>query len=160
MIRLRKIKDSDKKYFSKWWRDKALLKVTSGDLRRITDQEVDKYFLRILNDRKGMQYMIGVDGKTIGHLALERRKGGWYETQIVIGEKNQQGKGYGTRSIKQLLGKAKKAGISKIYLEVRPDNAKAINAYVQSGFKAVGIKKYPNNKNLPRTIKMVLQKHK
>ncbi|MFA6447013.1 MAG: GNAT family N-acetyltransferase [Patescibacteria group bacterium] len=156
MIRLRKVKTSDRRYFAKWWRDKALLKVTSGELRRITDQEVDKYFLRILNDQKGLQYIISVDGKTIGHLALEPRKGGWYETQIVIGEKSQQGKEYGTKSIKQLIGKAKRVGVTKIYLEVRPDNTKAINAYKQSGFKAVSIKKYPKNKNLPQTIKMVL----
>ncbi len=159
MLRLRKVKATDRQYFAKWWRDKALLKVTSGDLKRITDQEIDKYFSRILNDQNGLQYMISVDGNTIGHLALEPRKGGWYETQIVIGEKSQQGKGFGTKSIKQLLGKAKKSGITKVYLEVRPDNIKAINAYKQSGFKAVGIKKYPKNKNLPQTIKMVLEKH-
>jgi len=156
-ISLRKIKGSDKRYFAKWWRDKSLLKITSGELKRISDQEVSKYFTRISKDAKGKQYMITVSGEAIGHIALERRKNGWYEIQIVIGEKKQQNKGYGIKAIKQLLGKTQKEGINKIYLEVRPNNLRAIRAYEKCGFQNTGIKRYPNNLYLPKTIKMVLR---
>lgn len=156
-ISLRKIEINDEKYFAKWWRDKKLIRVTSGELRRITDKEVHKYFLRILKDKKNIQYMIMVDEKVIGHIALERRRDEWYETQIVIGEKNQQGRGYGTVAIKLLIRKASKAGIKKVYLVVRPDNLKAICAYEKCGFRRAGIKKYPKNKYLPQTTKMVLR---
>lgn len=160
IVKLRKIKLSDKKYFAKWWRDRSLLKVTSGKLKRISDKEVDKYFNRILRGSKGKQYIITAGGKIIGHIALEQRRADWYETQIIIGEKKQQDRGYGIKVIKQLLGKAQKLGIKKIYLEVRLDNLKAINAYKKCGFVKAGVKRYPKNKYLPRTMKMILRAHK
>lgn len=155
-VLLRKIRISDKKYFAKWWRDKDLLKVTSGILKRITDKEADKYFSLMLKDKNAQQYMIVVDRKTIGHISLEPRRSGWHETQIVIGEKNQQGRGYGTDAIRLLIRKAVKMGIKKVYLEVRPNNFKAIRAYEKCGFRRAGIKRYPKNKYLPQTLKMVL----
>ena len=155
-IKLRKIKISDKKYFAKWWRDKDLLKLTSGILKRITDKEVSEYFLKILASKSDFHYIILAGRKVIGHIALEKRKSGWYETQIVIGEKNYQSKGYGTKAIKLLINKAKKTNIEKIYLEVRSNNVRAIKAYEKCGFRKAGIKKYPKNKYLPQTLKMAL----
>jgi len=157
MIRLRKINASDEEYFVKWWRDKLLLRVTSGELRRISNQEVNEYFSRILEDKKDKQYMITVNGKVIGHLALKQRRGGWYETQIVIGEKNQQNRGHGTKAIKQLLNKARKFCIKKIYLEVRPNNLRAIKVYEKCGFQKVEIKKYPRNRYLMQTLRMIIR---
>lgn len=156
-ITLRKILISDKKYFAKWWRDKYLLKVTSGILRRITDKEVDRYFSRILKNKRDGQYIIIANRRVIGYISLVQRKNGWHEIKIVIGEKNQQGKGYGTEAIRLLVRKARRAAIKKVYLEVRPDNLKAIRAYEKRDFQKVGIKKYPKNKYLPQTLKMVLR---
>lgn len=158
MIKLRKIKLSDKKYFAKWWRDKELLKTSTGRLDRIIDQEVDEHFDWIFKDSKDLHYIITLNQKPIGHILLKQRKNKWHETQIIIGEKKQQGKGYGTTAIKMLIAKAKKLGISKIYLEVRPNNKKAIRAYLKCGFVKAGIKKYIKNKYLKQTIKMVLPK--
>ncbi len=75
----------------------------------------------------------------------------------LVGDKKEQGKGFGAEAIKLLIKKAKLRGISKIYLEVRPDNIKAIRAYLKCGFKKSGIKNYPNNRYLPRTLMMVLK---
>ena len=155
-ISLRKIRIGDKKYFARWWRDKELLKLTSGVLERITDQEVNEYFSKILKNRKNYHYIITLDRKVIGHISLEQRRNKWREIQIVIGEKNQWGKGYGTKAIKILIAKAKNLGV-KIYLEVRPNNLRAIHAYEKCGFRKADIKKYPKNKYLPQTLKMVLR---
>ena len=155
-IKLRKVKISDKKYFAKWWRDKELLKLTSGIVKKITDKEVKKYFAELLTEKTGLNYIILAGQEIIGHISLQKRKNGWYETQIVIGEKNYQGKGYGTEAIKLLIDKARRKNIKKIYLEVRPDNIKAIRAYEKCGFKKTGVRKYPKNKYLPQTLKMVL----
>ena len=57
-ITLRKIKTIDKEYFSRWWRDKNLLKLTSGVLRRISDKEVDRYFRNILKSKKDRHLLI------------------------------------------------------------------------------------------------------
>ena len=156
-ISLRKIKRDDKNYFAKWWRDKELLKLTSGILKRISNQEVDTYFQKILHNKKDYHFTIVANGKTIGHTSLAKRQNNWYETQIIIGEKKYWGRGYGLEAIKSLIRKVNRFGISKIYLEVRPTNSRAIRAYEQCGFQKMKIMKYPKNKYLPETMKMELK---
>ena len=156
-LKLRKIKTTDKKYFAKWWRDRELLKLTSGILKPISDKKVDKYFQNILRSKKDRHFIITLNGKVIGHISLTKRKNNWHEIQIVIGEKKYWGKGHGSRAIKLLMRKAKCLGISKIYLEVRPTNIRAIRAYECCGFRKVKIISYPKNKYLPKTLKMELK---
>ncbi len=156
-ISLRKIKSTDKDYFVKWWRDKELLKLTSGILKRISNREVDKYFQEILHSKEDYHFMIMVGGKTTGHLSLVKRRNNWYETQIVIGEKKYRSKGYGSKAIRFLIRKVKHLGISKIYLEVRPTNSNAIRAYERCGFQKLKKLKYPQNKYLSETVRMELK---
>lgn len=155
-IHLRKLKISDKKYFAKWWQNKDLLKLTSGVLETVSDQKIEKYFSAMYKNKIDRHFMIMLNQKTIGHISLVKRKKGWYETQIIIGEKKYWNKGYGTKAIQLLIRKAKSIGISKIYLEVRPTNIRAVKAYEKCGFKKTKIKKYPQNKYLTETIKMEL----
>ena len=157
-ISLRKIELFDKKFFAKWWRNKKLLKLTSGILKRISDKEIGKYFSAIFHSKKNHHFIIKLNQNIIGHISLVKRKNGWYETQIIIGEKKYWDKNYGAGAIQLLIKKAKKLSISKIYLEVRPDNARAITAYEKCGFKKSRTKKYPGNKYLPETLKMELEK--
>lgn len=156
-ISLRKIKSSDKNYFAKWWRDKELLKLTSGILKRISDKKVERYFSAMLVNKQDCHFIIVLKNKVIGHISLIKRVGDWYETQIIIGEKNYWSKGYGTEAIQLLLKKASCLGIKKIYLEVRPQNLRAIKAYEKCGFVKMGIKKYRKNKYLQETLKMKLK---
>lgn len=156
-VHLKKIKYSDKKHFAKWWRDKELLKLTSGILKIISDKKVDKYFKDILDSKKDYHFMITLNKKVIGHIALVKRKNNWHETQIVIGEKEYWGKKYGSEAIRLLIQKAKRLKISKIYLEVRPNNIRAIRAYEKCGFQKVSIVLYPKNKYLPKTLRMELK---
>ena len=156
-ISLRKITPTDKKYFARWWGDKELLKLTSGILKRVSDKEVDKYFQNILKTKDDYHFMIVLNKKTIGHISLAKRRNSWYETQIIIGEKKYFGKGYGSKAIGILIKKAKRLGISKVYLEVRPNNTKAIRAYEKCGFQKVKVVCYPKNRYLPKTLKMELK---
>ncbi|MDP4000563.1 MAG: GNAT family N-acetyltransferase [bacterium] len=155
-IALRKVKTADKEHFARWWRDRDLLRLTSGVLRRATDEEVDGYFKNILENEEDHHFVITSGGKAIGHLSLAKRRNGWHETQIVIGEKGYRGKGYGSKAIKLLLQRARRLNISKIYLEVRPDNARAIRAYERCGFRKVRTVLHPKNKRLPKTERMEL----
>lgn len=157
MIALRKVKIGDKKYFARWWRDRELLALTSGILKPISDKEVDTYFQNILNSKKDYHFMIAANGKTIGHISLTKRRNNWYETQIVIGEKKYWGMGHGSKAINLLIHKAKNLNISKIYLEVRPTNSRAIRAYTRSGFQEVKTILYTKNKHLPKTLRMELK---
>lgn len=156
-LTLRKIKPIDKKYFFYWWRDKELLRLTSGILKPISDKEVNKYFLIMLRSKNDYNFIIMLDKKVIGHISLAKRKNHWYETQIVIGEKKYWGKGYGSEAIRLLIQKAKSLKISKIYLEVRPTNFRAIRAYEHCGFYKVKAVLYSKNKYLPKTLRMELK---
>lgn len=151
-ISLRKVKKSDLTHFSLWWRDKDLIARTSGEKKLLSNKEVQKYFNFLL--ARDWEFMIMRGTKAIGHISLAKRAKGWYETQIIIGDKDEQGKGYGTAAIKKLLQKVIKNKISKIYLEVRPNNIRAIKAYEKCGFVATKIINYPRNKNLSQTIRM------
>ena len=156
-ITLRKIKIDDKKYFARWWRDKELLKLTSGILQRVSDKEVNKYFQNILKSKKDHHFLITLNEMVIGHISLAKRRNGWHETQIVIGEKKYWGKGYGSKAIGILIKKVKRLVISKIYLEVRPSNIRAIRAYKSCGFQKIKTILYPRNKYLPKTLRMELK---
>jgi RimJ/RimL family protein N-acetyltransferase len=156
-ITLKELKKSDIKFFAKWWRNKDLLKLTSGRLRRISDEEVKKYFQKMIDGEGDRHFMIILNKKPIGHIFLAKRGKRWHETHIVIGEKKYWNKGYGAEAIKLLIDKAKKMRISKIYLEVRPNNLRAVRVYEKCGFIKAGFKKYPKNKYLPITLKMILK---
>jgi RimJ/RimL family protein N-acetyltransferase len=124
-------------------------------MKNITVKELEKYFLSMLKVKSDYHFMIILGKIVIGHISLMKRKKKWYETTIVIGEKKYWNKGYGTNAIKIIISKAKIMGIKKIYLEVRPDNKKAINVYKNCGFQSDGYMKYPQNKYLPLTLKMI-----
>ena len=149
---LRKVKESDITYFSKWWRDGDLISLTSGNKKLLSDKEVTKYFKFLL--AREWEFMITIGAKTIGHISLVKRRNRWYETQIIIGDRKEWGKGYGTEAIKKILQKVKHSKIKNIYLEVRPNNIRAIRAYEKCGFKATKIINYPHNRNLPQTVRM------
>lgn len=155
-ISIRKVKTDDEPFFAKWWRDEDLLKLTSGVMEPISDEEVEKYFEKLLNDNVDYHFMILADEITIGHLSLVKRGDGWYETQIVIGDNKYQGLGYGPQAIMLLLEKAKYRNINKIFLDVRPTNTNAIKAYEKCGFKKQETIKHPDNKFLPETLRMEL----
>lgn len=132
-LELRSLKETDKEHFAQWWRDTELLAMTSG-APPVTEEELDGYFSEMIHDAEAQHFMIDIDGETIGHISLGQREDGWYETQIVIGNKDYWGYGYGPEAINELLRRTKKQGIEKIYLEVWPHNTRAIRAYEKAGF--------------------------
>ena len=157
-IKLRKIKKSDLRYFLKWWKDKDLIKLTSGFLEK-SDQVLTNYFLDIFKNTRDRHYIIQYGVKVIGHVALNYKSKDIFEIQIIIGNKKYWGKGLGSEAIKMAVKIAfEKLGYTKAYLEVRPDNFRAIKAYEACGFLKKGLKKYPKNKYQPITLKMVLNK--
>ena len=159
-ITLRKIQPSDVKHFQKWWKDNELIGLTSGDLAPISDKKIEENVLTMMRSGDDYHYMILADDAIIGHIVLIKEIDGWYETQIVIGEKEFWGRGYGSEAIKLLIEMMKKEGILNIFLEVRPDNERAIRAYEKCGFEGIKIIEHPDNPNLPRTLRMELHQDK
>jgi len=152
-IFLRKIKKSDWPHFLKWWQNKDLIKLTSG-IFEPSAKKLKKYFLAMVSSKKDSNFVIETKGgKIIGHLVLIYRNKKRTETSIVIGEKKYWGKGLGTQTMEQAIDIAfNKLGYKEIYLEVRPDNLRAVNLYSNCGFKKIGVRKYPKNEFLPKVL--------
>ncbi len=139
-ITIRKIKKSDLKYFLKWWQDEELIKLTSG-IREKSEKILTGYFFNILKTKKDHRSIILLDRKIIGHIAAIHKNKSTCEMQIIIGERKNRGKGYGGIAISQVLKIAfNKLGYKKAYIEVRPENIRAIKAYKLCGFLKKGIK--------------------
>lgn len=54
---------------------------------------------------------------------------------------SEQGKGYGTELVKELINIAKINNIEKLFLEVRVSNIKAIKLYEKCGFEKISVRK-------------------
>lgn len=154
-INIRKLNNSDRKYFTKWWRDKDLIALTSGNFEFLSDEKIDQYFIGLFNS-ENFNFIITLDKEPIGHIALSKRKNFWYEIQIVIGEKQYWNGGYGTKALRLCIKRAAKVNITNIFLEVRPDNCRAIRAYEKVGFIQKKLIKYPNDKYMPEILRMEL----
>src|SRR3989339_627844 len=158
VVKLRKIKKSDLPLFLKWWKNHDLIALTSGNFDE-TDEKLPGYFSKMIENKKDHHYIIQLKDKAIGHLALIHKNSNSFEITIVIGEKEHWGKGFGKEAIKKALSLGfGRLGYTKSFLEVRPENIRAIKAYESCGFVKKGLKKYPKNRYQPVTLKMVLNK--
>ena len=155
---MRKIKNSDWPYFLKWWKDKELIKLTSGVYEK-DDNILKGYFLNMFRSKKDHHFIVIFGTKAVGNVSITHKNKRSFEIHIVIGEKEYWGKGIGTAAIKKTLAAAfNRLGYIKSYLEVRPNNERAISAYKDCGFRKDGLKKYPNNRYQPVVLKMSLFK--
>lgn len=158
IINLRPLKSTDQKYFLRWWKDKELISLTSGYYVK-SDAALRKYFRTMIDSLHDHHYMIIKGSRTIGHIALTHKDKRNFEIHIIIGEKNYWNRGLGTLALKKALSKAfKELNYKKAYLEVRPDNLRAIRAYEKCGFIKRKIKNYPTNKYQPVALVMTLTK--
>jgi ribosomal-protein-alanine N-acetyltransferase len=59
--------------------------------------------------------------------------------------KRYQGQGYGARLLRHAMECARLGGASKLFLEVRPSNERAVELYRHFGFRQIGLRKgyYP-----------------
>ncbi|OIP76454.1 MAG: hypothetical protein AUK09_01915 [Parcubacteria group bacterium CG2_30_36_38] len=157
-IKLRKINKPDMLYFLRWWKDKKLVKLTSGVYEK-SDVVLKRYFLSLLQQKKNCHYMILLNKEIIGNVSLAQKSPRIFEMYIVIGEKKYWGKGLGTLVIKKILKIAfGKLNCRKVYLEVQSENLRAINAYKKCGFKKVGRRRCIRGKKFFVLIKMEITK--
>lgn len=154
----RRVTKADWRYFKKWWKDTDLITLTSGDFTKYSDEQLHKWFLNMLIDKKSMNFIVLSEKRIIiGHFVLEI-KNQVAEYHVVIGNKKYIGKGYGTLINKKAIASGfKKYKLTKIFLKVRPENLRAIKSYEKVGFKKIAKRKY-KNLNRPELIIMAIKK--
>ncbi len=89
-------------------------------------------------------WVLRVGGELIGFSVVMRVIDEAHLLTIGIG-KRFQGQGYGARMLRHAMECARLGGASKLFLEVRPSNERAVELYRHFGFQQIGLRKgyYP-----------------
>ena len=144
-IRLRRAEREDLPTFTRWINDPEVREGLSLDLPMSMAQE-EKWFEDVLQ-RPAEEQILCLEVKrrrswkligNCGYFNFEHRVRS-AELGILIGEKDEWGKGYGTETMRLLL----KFGfghfnLNRIYLRVYENNPRAIRAYEKAGFVLEG----------------------
>lgn len=89
-------------------------------------------------------WIVRIGGELVGFSVVMRVLDEAHLLNIGVAERY-QGKGYGARMLRNAMECARLAGASRIFLEVRPSNARAVELYQHFGFRQIGLRKayYP-----------------
>lgn len=137
-LRFRKIKKSDEQIFRRWWRDRRLIHMTSGNIRAYTDVMVHRNFEIMRHSRRADHWMIEHQKKIIGHVSV-LKSGTIPEIQIVIGNTNNWGRGYGNMVGQWLFKRARRDKTTAAKMHVWVNNRRSIALGKKFGFKPIRI---------------------
>ena len=91
--------------------------------------------------RQDTQFLVAEDGDQIaGYCGAVMVPDEGDITNVSVA-KSRQGQGIGSQLVKELIGRAAEAGVTRHFLEVRRSNDKALRLYEQLGFVREGIRK-------------------
>ena len=91
-------------------------------------------------------YVLAKDDETnIGFVCVRFDDDTQAEIDYIAIDKKEEGKGYATMLLKEVMEELKHNGIKKIYLEVRSRNQRAISLYERSGFVQYRVRKHYYN---------------
>jgi RimJ/RimL family protein N-acetyltransferase len=150
------LKPFTKKYAADWVRWTQDEEVTRYSVMRSYTLEEELKFIEEREKNPDPDLILGIflkeNDKIIGncgtHKPDNKKYAGKTFVGIIIGEKNEWGKGYGTDAMKTLLKYAKeKLGLKEVYLNVDIPNIPAQKCYKKCGFKIFAKEKAPERKN-------------
>lgn len=117
-----------------WYDDKRLEKRSKSAFFKDWTEE----HFNVRKTRAGQCFWIIADEKKVGVIAYNvvDEQNQQTEIDIIIGSKEDMGKGYGSDAIRTLCSYIfKKLKLNKVWLEARANNPRAIKAYQKAGFK-------------------------
>ena len=149
------LKPFTKKYAADWVRWTQDEEVTRYSVMRPYTLEEELKYLEERKKTKPKDLIFSIflkeNGKIIGNCGIhqhDEKFPGKVSVGLMIGEKTEWGKGYGTDTIKILLNYIKKKiGAGEVFLNVDIPNAAAIRCYEKCGFKIIRKEKAPERKN-------------
>jgi len=138
MISLVPVEWKDWKTYMLWINRKEIMRLVDRH-RPVTAAEHRKYFLSFQKDKtkKFFSVIKNVDSKFIGVCSLKNidKRNKKAELFICIGDKSEQGKGWGKLAVAALLRHAfDKMGLNRVYLYTPEYNRAALKCYRSVGF--------------------------
>lgn len=138
-IRLRPLqKEHINKRYLNWLNDPDITRFL--ETKKSTEKELKDFYQRILNNMNTVIFAIEVRKKHIGNAKLEINwKHKYASFGIMIGDKKQWGRGYGTRTAQLIADYAfNRLGMYAVTLGVYGNHTSAIKAYEKAGFMIRG----------------------
>lgn len=144
-MELRPLQSSDAWLLHRWFNDQRVLEDLGAeriDFCVSMDSE-HKIVERIISDSDKRFFIIHdlVGGKDIGEIGLDKidRRNANAELQVIIGEVEYWGKGYGQDAVRTLLAYAfNQLNLHRIYLRVVEYNSRGVECYKACGFRVDG----------------------
>lgn len=123
-------------------RDPVIQALLLSVVERSDDAAVTEWISRRANDENGLFFVISEDitRSALGYVQvadIHRRSAYGYAGFVV--RSGLQGRGVGKAALRLLHARAREAGLEKLLLHARADNAPAINMYVYAGYRFVGL---------------------
>ena len=144
-IYIKPLEKEDMVYIRKWMNEPEIRRLT-GEVQSMTRARGDDYFESMRSDKNREWFLIVLkeNNKVIGETGLLRMYPPWRTTDltIIIGEKEEWGKGYGLEAINLMLDYAfGYLNFHRVSIGVVGFNERAIRFYEAVGFKREGIQR-------------------
>jgi RimJ/RimL family protein N-acetyltransferase len=142
-VYLRPLAKEDLVYLRKWSED-AELRGSIGETKPMSHADCEKFLEQICadNSREWFMVVIKQDNQVIGEAGLLRMDRAWRATDVsvIIGEKEEWGKGYGTETILLLLDYAfRHLNFHRVAIGVVGFNERALRFWEKVGFRKEGV---------------------
>jgi RimJ/RimL family protein N-acetyltransferase len=126
-----------------WMNDPDVTQYTESRFRKHTFRGIKLYVQDISGSSNDYFYGIFLDGEHIGniklHVNIHHNLG---DIGIIIGDKNEWGKGYATEAIKLVTNHGFNVlGLHKIYAGIYSNNKGSIGAFTKAGYSEDGYNK-------------------
>jgi diamine N-acetyltransferase len=144
-VYLRALIRDDLPLIQKWSNDPEIRRLT-GQVQPTHQVEIEKSFEKLGSDEDRVWFIVALkDGdRAIGEAGLLRMFPAWRTTDLslIIGEKDEWGKGYGTKAIDLLLDYAfGYRNFHRVAVGVVGFNERALQFYEKVGFRREGIQR-------------------
>ena len=152
MYRLRELERKDLVEINRWRNDPELIESLGAPFRYINLTVDEKWFESYMNSRNSSVRCAIVSEEDIilglVSLVLIDNINRSAELHIMIGLKENQGKGLGSFAVNEMLAHAfYNLNLHRVYLSVLETNLRAQHLYEKTGFVREGIKRASNYKN-------------
>ena len=143
-VRLRPITEADLPDYVEWLNDPEVTQFTQIESGGVT-LEGEREWLRHITgpDSNTRNQAIEVNGRHIGNCALMPDESGEMAGfGIIIGDKTQWGRGYGTAVVREVLRRGfQDMGLQRIHLTADAGNTRGIRCYEKCGFRHEGVRR-------------------
>ena len=142
-VYLRPLAKEDSVYLRKW-SDDAEIRGLIGEVTPMSQADCEKFLEKVCadNSREWFVVVVKENSRVIGEAGLLRMDRAWRATDVsvIIGEKEEWGKGYGTETILLLLDYAfRHLNFHRVAIGVVGFNERALRFWEKVGFRKEGV---------------------